>query len=101
MSLISVSYTLFKSPGLWDKVDLDCILGKDDQLFNFIDKFRYIGMKDLTQEFLIESSYVNVEVLENKTGEIRAGAYLLSIAEVVNSAQQTGLYLLLIITFWA
>ena len=36
MSLISLSWILFKSPGLWDKFDLDCILGKGDQLFKFI-----------------------------------------------------------------
>ena len=29
---------------------------------------------------------MNVEFPENKTGEIIAGAYLLSIAEIVNSA---------------
>ena len=32
-SLISVSWTLFRSPGRWDKLDLDGILGKGDQLF--------------------------------------------------------------------
>ena len=37
MSLISVSWTLFKSPGLLNKFDLDCILGKGDQLSKFID----------------------------------------------------------------
>ena len=30
-SLISGSWTLSKSPGLWDKFDLDFILGKGDQ----------------------------------------------------------------------
>ena len=33
---------------------------------------------------------MSVEFLENKTGEITAGAYLLSIAEIVNIAQQIG-----------
>ena len=48
---------------------------------------------------------MNVEFLENKTGEITAGAYLLSnsIAEIVNSAlSKLGVvlyYLLLIIIF--
>ena len=32
VSLVSVSWILFRSPGLWEKFDLDCILGKEDQL---------------------------------------------------------------------
>ena len=32
---------------------------------------------------------MNAEFLEDKTGETTVGAYLLSIAEIVNSAQQT------------
>ena len=30
MSLVSVGWTLFKYPGLWDKCNLDYILGKGD-----------------------------------------------------------------------
>ena len=97
MSLISLSWILFKSPGLWDKFDLDCILGKGDQLFKFIGKFRYLGIEDLPQEFLIEKSLINVQFLENNTGEITAGAYLPSIAEIVNSVQHTGISALLIV----
>ena len=81
MSLISIKWTLFKSPGLWDKFELDYILGKENQLFKFIDKFRYLGMKDF---------------LENMAREIIAGAYLLSITEVLNSVQQIGTGTLLI-----
>ena len=61
VSLISISWALFKSPGLWDKIDLDYILGEGDQLFKFVGKFRYLGMEDLSQEFLIENSSVNVD----------------------------------------
>ena len=42
-------------------------------------------MEDLLQEFLIENCSTNVEFLENKTGEITAGLYLLSIAEIKDS----------------
>ena len=42
MSLMSVSWTLFRSPGMWDKSDLYSILGKGDQLFKFIERFRYL-----------------------------------------------------------
>ena len=76
MSLVSVSW---KSPGLCDKFDLDSILGKGDQLFKFIGKFSYFGMEELPQEFSIENCTINVEFLENKTGEITAGVYLLFI----------------------
>ena len=33
ISLVSVSWTLFRSPGLWDKFDLDCILCKGNQFY--------------------------------------------------------------------
>ena len=65
-----------RSPGTWDKFDLDCILGQGDQLFKFIKKFRYLGMEDLPQKFFLENSSINVEFLENKTKKITAGAYL-------------------------
>ena len=74
MSLVSLRWTLFKSPALWDKFDLDWILGKGDQLFKFIGKFRNLGTEDLPQEFLTENSLINVQFLENKTGKITAGA---------------------------
>ena len=35
MPLISFSWTLLKSPGPWDKFDLDCISGEGGQLFVF------------------------------------------------------------------
>ena len=88
---------LFKSPDSWNKFAFDCILGKGDQLFKFIGKFKFLGVEDLPQELMIENCLINVELLENKTGEITAGAYLLSIAEIVNSARQIGTGALLIV----
>ena len=41
-------------------------------------------MEDLPQKFFIENSSINVEFLNNKTGEITAGAYLVSITEIVS-----------------
>ena len=55
-------------------------------------------MEDLPQEFFLEGFAVNVKFLEIKTGEITAGAYLLSIVEIVNSVQQFGTGALLILT---
>ena len=47
MSLVPVSWPLFRSPDLWDKFDLDCVLCKGDQLFKLIGQFRYLWIKDL------------------------------------------------------
>ena len=47
MSLVSVSWALLRSPGLWGRFDLDCILGKGDQLSKFIGQLRYPGIEDL------------------------------------------------------
>ena len=96
MYFISVSLTLYKSPGLWHKFDLDYISGKGDQWFKSIGRFRYLGLADLPQEFLIEKSSVNAKFLENSTGDIPPGAYLLSITEIMNSVQLIGTGALLI-----
>ena len=52
---------------------------------------------------MIENCPINVELLENKTGEIKIGVYLLSNSEIVNSAMrgklEIVLYLLLTIIF--
>ena len=47
---------------------INSTLVKGDQLFKFIGKFRYLGMENLRQEFLLKNSSVNVELLENRTG---------------------------------
>ena len=47
-------------------------------------------MEDFPQEFLIENCFMNVEFLENKTGEVTAGLYLLSIAEIKDSFGRNG-----------
>ena len=97
MSLISVSWTLFKSPGFGNKFDLDYMLGKGDKLFKFTDKLKCLEVEDLLQQFMIENCPIYVELLENKTGEITASAYLLSIAEIVSSARKIGTGALLIV----
>ena len=56
MSLISVTWTLFRSPGMWNTFDLDCISGKGVQLFKSVGKCRYLGIEDLSQESLVENS---------------------------------------------
>ena len=97
MSLMSVCWTLFKSVSIWDSFDLDCILQKGFFLFKSLNKYRYLSMKDLPQEFFIENSSINVQFLNIRTGEITAGAYLVSITEIVSDCQQIGTGALLII----
>ena len=70
MPLMSVTWTLCRSSGMWDKFDLDGILDNEDQLFRLIDKFRYLRMEDLPQELIIENFSVNVKFLENNPREI-------------------------------
>ena len=93
MSLISVTWTLFRSAGLWDKFDLDCMLGKWDQFFKFIGNFRYLERSRVLRRKLV----YNVGFLDDKTGEITAGAYLISIAEFINGVQQIRTGALLIV----
>ena len=85
MPLISVSWTLFKSPGPRYKFHLDYKLGKGDRLFKFIGNLRYPWMEDLSKEFWVVNSSLNVNFSENKTDEITAGTYMLSTTEIVNS----------------
>ena len=56
MSLMSVSWTLFKCESIWDSFDLDCILQKGDILFKSLNNYGYIGMEDIPQEIFIENS---------------------------------------------
>ena len=57
--------------GLGDKFDLDSILGKGDRLFKFIGKFKYLGVEDLPEEFLIENCSMTVEFLKNKKEKLQ------------------------------
>ena len=89
MSVISVMWTLFRSPSQWDKSDLDYVLRTWDQLFKSLGGFRYLEIEALSQE------------LENKTGEITFGGDFLFLAEIVNSKFGLVPYLLSKTIFWA
>ena len=69
----------FRSPGMWDEFDLNCILAQGDELFTFLGNIRYLGMEDLPQTFLAERTSINGKFLENKTVKITAGTYLKSL----------------------
>ena len=45
MSLMSVTWSLFRSPGLWDKFDLDCLLGKGTSCLNLLGNFDILEWK--------------------------------------------------------
>lgn len=51
---------------------------------------RYLEIEELPPQFLLESFAVDVQFLENKKGEITAGAHLLSVVVIVNGVQQIG-----------
>lgn len=70
---------------------MDSTIGKEGQFFKYLDKFRDLGIEDLPQQILIEGFAVNVQFLENKTGEIIAVAYLRSIVEFISTVQQIGI----------
>ena len=98
LSLMSVCWTLFKSVSIWDSFDLHCILQKGDFLFKSLNNYKYLGKEDLPHEFFIENS-INVEFLNNRRGEITAGAYLVHITEIVSDCQQISTGALLIVRF--
>lgn len=54
-------------------------------------------LQDLKTQNVIENATINVEFLENKAGEITAGAYFISIAEIVNGVQRIGIGALLFV----
>ena len=76
ISLMSICWTLFKSVSIPDFFNLDCILQKGDILFKSLNNYKHLGMKDLSQEIFVENSSINIEFLNNKTGEVTAGAYV-------------------------
>ena len=73
ISLMSVCWTLFKSTGILDFLEFDCILQKGDLLFKSLNNYICIRMEDLPQKFWIEDLSINVEFLNNRTGEITVG----------------------------
>ena len=66
MSLISITRTLFRSSGQRNLLDLNSILGEEDQFFKIFGIFIYLQIEDLPQEVLIEDFNVNMQFLEHK-----------------------------------
>ena len=66
MSLLSITRTLFRSSGQRNLLDLNSILGEEDQFFKIFGIFIYLQIEDLPQEVLIEDFNVNMQFLEHK-----------------------------------
>ena len=66
MSLISITRTLFRSSGQRNLLDLNSILGEEDQFFKIFAIFIHLQIEDLPQEVLIEDFNVNMQFLEHK-----------------------------------
>ena len=97
MPLMSVSWTLFKLPYFCELIDLDSILQKRDESFKFINRFRNLVVEVLPQRFLIENCLIDIEFLENRLGQITAGAYYISITKIISSCQEARSGTLLIV----
>ena len=69
ISLMPVCWGFIKSISKWDSNDLDQILRKSDELFNSFNKLKLLGVEDLVTEMEIYSYYIDIALLENKTGE--------------------------------
>ena len=82
--------SLFKSVSIWDSFDLDCILQKGDLLIKSRNNYIYLGMEDWPQVVFIENLSINVDFLNDRTGEITAGAYLVFNAEIVSDWRLIG-----------
>ena len=82
MALMSVCWTLFKRVVLWDSFELDSILENGDQLYKTIQIFRYLSIDDLPSYLHLKGHRIEVQYLENMTGEICLHAYLTSISEL-------------------
>ena len=87
---MSISWTLFKLPNFWDLSDLDSKIQKKDNLVKYIITFRYVGLKGFQHGFLIENCLINAGFLDNRTGPITAGTYLVPITEIISSSKQVG-----------
>ena len=68
-SLFSVAFTLVKTPGYWDRKDLDFILENGNRIYKGLNTNRYLMVPELPRQILLfESQIVQVEFKTNKFG---------------------------------
>ena len=86
ISLIAVRWSLIKSISRWDIIDLDQILGKGDEFFKSLDKFKLLGIEGLPTKIEIYSHSIDIALLGNRTCEITSSNYLTSIGDIVGNS---------------
>ena len=59
---------VIKSISRWDINDLDQILRKGDELFKSLNEFKSLGVEDLPTKIEIYSYFIDIALLENRTG---------------------------------
>ena len=70
ISLMAVCWSLIKSISRWDSNDIDRTLRKGDVLFKSLNKFKLLRIEDLSTKMEIYRHFIDIALLENKTGEI-------------------------------
>ena len=73
MLLRSICWALFMETLCWITNDIDFIFEKGDQLFNWLNQFCFLGVKDPVHEAFIEACSVDIEMMEMKTSEWELG----------------------------
>ena len=57
---MAVCLSLIKSISRWDGIDFDQILGKSDELFKSLNKFKLLGVEDLPTKIEIYSHSTDI-----------------------------------------
>ena len=95
-SLFSVAFTLVKTPGYWDRKDLDFILENGNRIYKGLNTNRYLMVPELPRQILLfESQIVQVEFKTNKFGFLNSQSVPGSLLNRNVSSDANGLLLLL------
>ena len=95
-SLFSVVFTLIKSPGYWDRKDLDFILENGDTIYKGLNTSEYLMFSELPREIPLFKSAVRVDFMENKFGFLNASSVPgSSLLDKQVSSESNGLLLLI------
>ena len=91
MSLMALSWTLFKNVAYWNCSDVDTILKNGDNVYKNLNVFRLLDVDELPRQIsTIKGDIVNISFLTNKTGEILLRVYLISVEEIVSNSKDFG-----------
>ena len=94
--LFSVAFTLVKTPGYWDRKDLDFILENGNIIYKGLNTNRYLMVPELPRQILLfESQIVQVEFKTNKFGFLNSQSVPGSLLDRNVPSDANGLLLLL------